>query len=159
MPDAISVRHAIERDLGQILAIEHQAPTAAHWARAVYAAIVLADANAQPHRALLAAERAGKVVGFAVVQAVFAASYAPECELENIAVWHEARRGGVGRALLQSACDWARALRAIELHAEVRESNLAAHAFYASAGFAQTATRPSYYRDPVEGARLLTLHL
>lgn len=158
MRDAISVRHAVERDLDQVLAIEYQAPTAAHWARAVYAAIV-SDTNAQLQRSLFVAERAGKVVGFAVAQAVFAASYPPECELENIAVSHEARRGGVGHALLQSACDWARALRGIELHAEVRESNVAARAFYASAGFAQTAIRPSYYHDPVEDARLLTLHL
>lgn len=159
MRNAISVRHAVEDDVDEILAIEQQTPNAAHWARAVYAAIVSADANAQPQRVLFVAERADSVVGFAVAQAVSMTGHAIECELENIAVLDRSRRAGAGSALLQSVSDWARALGAVELRAEVRESSLAAYAFYARGGFAQTATRPDYYRNPVEDSRLLTLHL
>lgn len=159
MRDAISVRQAVERDLDEILAIENQIPNAAHWAHAAYAAIVSADLNTQPQRVLLVSERAGKIAGFAVAQAVAAMGYAIQCELENIAVLDRCRRAGAGSALLQSVCDWAHTLGAVELHAEVRDSNLAAQGFYARSGFTQTATRPNYYRDPIEDARLLTLHL
>jgi ribosomal-protein-alanine N-acetyltransferase len=108
---------------------------------------------------LLVAERAGEIVGFAVTRAVLITGHATDCELENIAVAPEAARMGIGSALLRSVCDWARAEGAVELRAEVRESNTAAHGFYEAAGFEQTAKRTKYYSRPDEDARVLRLHL
>src|ERR1700756_3910749 len=148
MSEAISVRYATDADLDQIFEIEQQAATAAHWVRATYAAIVSAGANAQPKRALLVAERAGEIVGFAVTRAVSISGHVMDCELENIAVAHRAARMGIGTALLQSVCDWARTEGSVELRAEVRESNTAAQRFYEVAGFEPTARRTKYYSRP-----------
>ncbi|HWZ12001.1 MAG TPA: ribosomal protein S18-alanine N-acetyltransferase [Acidobacteriaceae bacterium] len=159
MSDAISIRYATDADLDQVFKIEQQAGNAAHWERATYAAIVSAAVNAQPKRALLVGERAGEIVGFAVTRAVSITGYATDCELENIAVAPWAARTGIGTALLQSVCDWARSEGAVELRAEVRESNTAAQELYEAAGFEQTAIRTKYYRRPDEDARMLRLHL
>jgi len=159
MSDAISVRYATDADLDQVFEIEQQAATAAHWERATYAAIVSAGANAQPKRALLVAERACEIVGFAVTRSVSITGYATDCELENIAVAPRAARTGIGTALMRSVCDWARSEGAVELRAEVRESNTAAQGLYEVAGFEQTAIRTKYYSRPDEDARVLRLHL
>src|SRR6202022_45982 len=97
-----------DADLDQIFEIEQQATTAEHWVRASYAAILSEGAKAQPKRALLVAESAGEIVGFAVTLAVSITGHATDCELENIAVSPRAARTGIGTALLQSVCDWAR---------------------------------------------------
>ena len=159
MSKAISVRHATDADVDQIFKIEQQAATAAHWVRAAYAAIVSAGANAQPKRVLLVAERADEIVGFAVTRAVSITGHTTDCELENIAVAPRAVRIGIGTALLQSVCDWARSEGAVELRAEVRESNTAAQGLYEAVGFEQTAIRTKYYSRPDEDARVLRLHL
>ena len=158
MSDAISVRDATDADLDQVFEIEQQAGNAAHWERASYDAIV-SGANAQPKRALLVAERAGEIVGFAVTRSVTITGYATDCELENIAVAPRAARTGIGSALMRSVCDWARSEGAVELRAEVRESNTAAQGLYEAAGFEQTAIRTKYYSRPDEDARVLRLHL
>jgi ribosomal-protein-alanine N-acetyltransferase len=46
-----------------------------------------------------------------------------------------------------------------EVLLEVRESNQAARAFYASLGFVDDGRRRGYYADPVEDAVLLRLRL
>ena len=73
--------------------------------------------------------------------------------LDDIAVAPAFRRQGIGRQLL----DWAhRQFPESEFWLEVRESNAAAIALYESAGYEQVGFRKRYYRDPEEGAVLMT---
>ncbi|MFQ9855805.1 MAG: ribosomal protein S18-alanine N-acetyltransferase [Ruminococcus callidus] len=73
--------------------------------------------------------------------------------LDDIAVAPAFRRQGIGRQLL----DWAhRQFPENEFWLEVRESNAAAIALYESAGYRQVGFRKRYYRDPEEGAVLMT---
>lgn len=76
-----------------------------------------------------------------------------EMSVEDIAV-HPAYRGrGIGRLLLEQAhtqhlaCDF---------WLEVRESNTAALQMYRSLGYIQVGFRKRYYRNPEEGAVLMT---
>ena len=154
MADEIAIRPAIVADLDRVLQIEQQAPAAAHWTRAVYEAMVSAEAGAHPQRVLFVAESAGEVAGFAVARAVLT-----DCDLENIAVSNASLRRGVGRALLLRVCEWSRDRGVSELDAEVRTSNAAALGLYLAAGFVEVGARPSYYSAPEEDARLLKLHL
>ena len=73
--------------------------------------------------------------------------------LDDIAVAPAFRRQGIGRQLL----DWAhRQFPENEFWLEVRESNAAAIALYESAGYRQVGFRKRSYRDPEEGAVLMT---
>lgn len=96
----------------------------------------------------------GFVVGYLVAWFVL-----DEAEIANLAVVPTARRRGVARALLEEIVAEAREARIARLFLEVRESNAAARALYASMGFAPIARRPRYYRKPVEDAIVLRLEL
>ena len=78
-----------------------------------------------------------------------------EGEIANLAVSPEARRQGVGAALLDAALREARSRGVREVYLEVRESNAAARALYASRGFVVAGRRRGYYRHPHEDAILL----
>lgn len=86
------------------------------------------------------AERSGQAVGFALVRGVL-----DEAELLLLAVVPDARRSGVGAALLRSViadCT----LRDIDsLHLEVREGNDAIK-LYRNSGFTMVGERRDYYR-------------
>jgi ribosomal-protein-alanine acetyltransferase len=76
--------------------------------------------------------------------------FAPgEAQLLNLTVAPEARRQGIGRALLQRFLADARARGAQQCFLEVRVSNEAAVALYAHEGFVAVARRVGYY--PVQG--------
>jgi ribosomal-protein-alanine N-acetyltransferase len=77
-----------------------------------------------------------------------------EAQLLNLSVVPEARRNGLGRALLLQFMDVARQLAAEQIFLEVRVGNLGAIALYAGAGFAGIARRVEYYPpDKRGGAR------
>lgn len=111
--------------------------------------------DARSFRSLLAsvavhvtvAERAGAVVGYAVVTQVL-----DEAELSNLAVAGSERGQGLGRRLLEEALRGARSRGATTMFLEVRESNLVARQLYESAGFAAVGRRAGYYRRPDEDA-------
>ena len=102
----------------------------------------------------LVAEHAGRVVGYAVAWCVM-----DEAELANLAVASDARGVGVGAALLDAALALAGEQGAASMHLEVRESNAAARALYASRGFEAVGRRRRYYRAPVEDALILRARL
>jgi ribosomal-protein-alanine N-acetyltransferase len=82
---------------------------------------------------------------------------AEEMHLMDVAVAPGWRRRGLARWLLHFAL--ARAARdgARRAFLEVRESNRAAQALYASEGFLPAGRRVGYYREPPEPAVVLTL--
>jgi ribosomal-protein-alanine acetyltransferase len=69
-----------------------------------------------------------------------------EREILNLAVAPEARRTGVGRALLKHVLDGAPG----SWFLEVRESNQAAIRLYESTGFRASGKRPGYYSGSSE---------
>jgi [ribosomal protein S18]-alanine N-acetyltransferase len=69
----------------------------------------------------------------------------PEGELMTLAVLPEARRQGLGRALLADLEAQARMRGAVELFLEVAETNLPARTLYATAGYASAGFRRDYY--------------
>lgn len=72
---------------------------------------------------------------------------AGEAELLTLATHPDSRRAGLARALLQRFQSGARARGATAAFLEVAETNRAARALYAQAGWHQVGRRPGYYRD------------
>ncbi len=68
-----------------------------------------------------------------------------EAQLLNLSVVPEARRAGLGRALLTQFVDDARRLGAEQLFLEVRVANIGAIALYLATGFTSVARRVEYY--------------
>ncbi len=99
----------------------------------------------------LVAERNREILGYVVGRAV-----AGEGEILNLAVAPEARRAGVGRALLDAALELLARRGSREVYLEVRVSNLAARRLYEAAGFRVVGVRPRYYRRPLEDALVLS---
>ncbi len=86
------------------------------------------------------AEAAGKVVGFMTLEFV-EKPWGISCEVETLVV-SEARRGsGVGRIMMRSAEELARARGARGLRVDVLIGNDEALAFYRSLGYQDTAVR------------------
>jgi len=137
------IRLATPEDIDDLLELQREAPTAAHWSRAQYEAIFQASAL---RRLCLLAEK-GPSQAFLVAQTA-----GPEWELENIAVAPAARRRGLGKQLLQELLRLARQQHALAVLLEVRASNAAARALYQACGFVEAGSRPSYYQDPKEDA-------
>ena len=75
-----------------------------------------------------------------------------EAQLLNLSVVPEARRMGLGRALLCQFIDDARRLYAEQLFLEVRVSNRSAIALYEASGFMSIARRVAYYPPANPGA-------
>ena len=86
-----------------------------------------------------------QVVGFAVFSCSKIESY-----LVNLAVLPELQRQGFGRVLMEFSLSRFAEKGCKECWLEVRESNLAAQAFYASLGFRFVSTRKNFYQEPAE---------
>ncbi|MBA2708903.1 MAG: ribosomal protein S18-alanine N-acetyltransferase [Gemmatimonadaceae bacterium] len=99
---------------------------------------------------LVVADEGGDVAGYAVVSCV-----ADEAEVLNIAVSPTRQRSGLGGRLLDAAMDQAKTRGAGKFFLEVRESNAAARALYASRGFKGISRRNGYYQNPAEDALVL----
>lgn len=84
---------------------------------------------------------------------------ADELHVNNIGVWPEARRRGIGGALLGAALEAAARRDVVEAVLEVRASNLPAQRMYERFGFRVVGQRKGYYREPVEDANIMTRRL
>lgn len=103
-----------------------------------------------PDGELIVCMEGTEVLGFAV----YHVSY-EDAELYNIAVDPKARGMGAGRALLAEVLRRAAARGAERIFLEVRASNTAARALYASTGFTVYGVRRGYYQSPAEDAVLM----
>lgn len=81
---------------------------------------------------------------------------ADELHVNNIGVWPESRRRGIGGALLGAVLEAAARRGAFEAVLEVRASNRAAQRMYERFGFRVVGKRKNYYREPVEDAMIMT---
>lgn len=84
---------------------------------------------------------------------------ADELHVNNIGVWPESRRQGIGGSLLGAALEAAARRGAVEAVLEVRASNLPAQLMYERFGFTVVGQRRGYYREPVEDAKIMTRRL
>ena len=127
----LEIRRLEAADLPQVAALQAASPEAAQWNPPDYFAFetwVACDGES--------------VAGFIALRET-----APgESEVLNLAVHPASRRRGIARALLARAL----AGRSGDVYLEVRESNAAAIAFYASSGFVTAGRRPKYYQNPPE---------
>jgi ribosomal-protein-alanine N-acetyltransferase len=122
----IAIRPLKPADLIEVERIQRAHPAAAQWPVADYL-----------RERAFAAWLDGRLAGFAVVRAV-----APdELEVLNLAVDPGCARLGIGAALLREVLSGPERL----VFLEVRESNAAARALYASQGFRETGRRKKYY--------------
>jgi ribosomal-protein-alanine N-acetyltransferase len=144
----VNIRPATLSDLPAILAMERQAPSAAHWTPEQYNKLLGSGV-------VLVAEQAaeeGRLSGFICAQTV-----AEEWEIENVVVADPFLRRGIACELLLELIEQARKAAASAILLEVRRSNRPARRLYEKHGFREVGRRPSYYRDPAEDAILYAL--
>lgn len=131
---AVAVRAAVAADAAAFAAL-HARAFEKGWAETDVGALLR-----HPAGIALAGEQDDRLVGF-----VMAWAAAGESEILTLAVEPQARRGGVGRALMGAAMDAARAAGATEMTLDVDAGNVAAKALYLGLGFAQVGRRKGYY--------------
>lgn len=148
---SLTVRLAAVADVDRVSEIE-QASFTDPWSRMAFERLVV-EHDERVHFAV-ACVADGTVMGYVVAWFVM-----DEGEIANLAVAPEARGRGVGATLLRGAITAARARGVTTLYLEVRSSNTAARALYASHGFMEVGRRRRYYRRPVEDALVLRLVL
>jgi len=155
----VVMRSLQEGDLAAVVDLERTTPGAPHWSVKDYQDC-LGGTQATLLRRAWIAERAGRVIGFAVVREVALDGVldgALECELESIVVGAEEQRCGVGGALLSTIIDSLKSTGAAILMLEVRASNQAAVRLYERAGMVKVGARPGYYSGPLEDAILMQM--
>jgi [ribosomal protein S18]-alanine N-acetyltransferase len=147
--DAVSIRRMVLADIPPVTAIANSLSDAPHWRSEVYQDML--DPARIPARICLVAEDSERrLVGFGVMVLI-----PPQAELEAIAVTGESQRQGIARNLLSDLLTGLKRFHITEVILEVRESNLAARAFYRSSGFVESGWRRGYYADPQEDALLM----
>jgi len=141
----VAIRSAALNDVPAILAIEQQAPDAAHWTFEQHNKLVGSGV-------VLVAEEASQLCGFVCAQAV-----AGEWEIENVVVATGFLHRGIATELVRALIQRAESEAASAILLEVRESNLPARRLYEKHRFREVGRRRMYYRDPVEDAILYGL--
>ena len=135
----ILVRRAGQKDIGPIHAIE-EACSSAPWSRGQ-----LAEELYQDFAHLLLAEEKGEILGFADLHVV-----SDDAHVNEIGVREDARRRGIGSALMERMLDVCRRKGAVRVSLEVRTGNLPAIGLYEKYGFRTAGRRKNFYRDPAE---------
>ena len=103
------------------------------------------------HEFLVAASADGRVLGYIGMMTVLDEGY-----ISNVAVAPEARRRGIGRALVKEMLHLAEKRELSFVTLEVRAHNESAIALYAGEGFLPVGLRRDYYERPKEDAPLMT---
>lgn len=104
----------------------------------------------KPNYRFLVADEEGEILGYCGFVYVL-----DEAEIPNVCVSAEARRRGIGRALMEELIALAKSLQIATLHLEVRQSNVAAQKLYRMVGFEEIGKRKNFYELPREDAVLM----
>ncbi len=139
---ATTIRSLRYSDLPQVIAIERRAfPTP--WSLAMFVLEL-----SKPSGICLAVTESGRIVGYLICS-----RYDQAWHLMNVAVDPDARRRGLGSALLAAMIE--RAGEDAPYTLEVRTSNFGAIAMYERFGFRAAGTRRRYYTDTGEDALIM----
>jgi len=141
----VALRRARSGDLdsiaalwGSLLALHAEIDPALRVIGDAVPASALAQLVEDANTAAWVAEAAARVVGFCAVRvedAPRALSESRRAEITVIFVAADARRGGLGRALVAAASEWARERGAARVEVRVAARNAAGQAFWRSLGF------------------------
>ncbi len=134
--------------LGAVHALEssvYQRP----WSTRVFAS----ELAQRDSRVYLVALRGRRVLGYSGMMFVD-----DEAHITTVVVATQARRQGIGSALVASLLRTARRRGMEAATLEVRVSNNVAQALYRRFGFAPVGVRPHYYEDTNEDALIMWLH-
>jgi [ribosomal protein S18]-alanine N-acetyltransferase len=145
-PDAFSLRRARPEDVSRVVEIEKDG-FRNPWSRE----LVERELGHAWSQVLVAADvdatGAERLLGYIVFWLVH-----DEVHVLNVGTALEARRRGVGRALMRAAEEAGRVRGARLSTLEVRRSNAAAIALYDALGYRQVGVRPNYYAEEKEDA-------
>ena len=97
-----------------------------------------------------AVDNTGKVLAYGGMMCVL-----DEGEITNIATHPDARRKGLGKAVVMSLLEYGREHGLVSFSLEVRESNSAAIALYEGLGFESVGIRKNFYTKPTENAVIM----
>ena len=154
--ETLTIRRCVAADIARVADIERASFSDPWTFEAFSTALALRHL-----RFLVAEDRAARggdgepaLVGYVVAMVM-----ADEGEIADVAVAPAARRRGVARLLLERVAAELMREGVRALYLEVRESNVAARALYASMGFAPVGRRRGYYQLPSEDALLLRREL
>lgn len=111
----------------------------------------LAEELGNPDSHFICAVENDDLLGYLGAQEICGEAY-----ITNIAVFPQFRGRGVGRLLLQNACDGAKERNCEFITLEVRKSNEAAISLYVSEEFEQVGIRKNFYSDPTEDGIIYT---
>jgi ribosomal-protein-alanine acetyltransferase len=136
-------------DIPHLEAILQKTSEAASWSSSL-----LGEALTRHPSYFLVARQGKDIVGFVVGHRGI-----DEGEILNLAVLSRFRRQGFGKALVQQLLQIFGREGVVKAFLEVRQSNVAAGAFYRRLGFRQVGERPAYYRNPTESALILAIRL
>jgi ribosomal-protein-alanine N-acetyltransferase len=126
----------------------HAAAFADAWPEPAFASLLERDEVV----VLIGALADGPAQGFILVRTV-----ADEAEVLTFCVAQEARRKGLGLALLEAACRVARERGATHVFLEVGARNHAAIALYQGRGFSEVGRRAAYYHHGHDASDALVL--
>jgi ribosomal protein S18 acetylase RimI-like enzyme len=103
----------------------------------------------RPQYAIFVAEQEGeRVVGLLTASQRWTLWHAGPCAIiEELVVDEDARRQGIGRALIEAAIEWARAQGCSEVEVSTDLDNTHAQAFYRQLGFESEALLLEYELD------------
>lgn len=160
--------HAIEERVGALsriladsvgegAAISFMAPLAYADAARFWSGDVLPEVTAG-RRLLFGAERAGELVGTVQLLTAMPPNQPHRCEIAKMIVHPQARRLGIGRALMNRALDRARELGKELVTLDTRTGDVAVR-LYASVGFEVAGIIPNFAWDPDKRARHATTYM
>jgi ribosomal-protein-alanine N-acetyltransferase len=112
---------------------------------------------AHPWSSLLAAVAEAEGSGELIIGYLISWLVHDELQILNVGTAPEARRSGVGRALMLEAAEAGRRKGARLSTLEVRRSNLPAIGLYRALGYREVGVRPRYYAEENEDAIIMTL--
>ena len=142
-----SVRRAEPRDLIPVMEINLKT-LPEHYSDYFYESLL-----AELPEAFLVAEISGKIVGYIMCKTEYGFSnfkklgFVKKGHVVSIAVLHEQRRKGIGKALVEESMNGVKSKKCDELYLEVRCSNNEAVTLYEKLGFFIKQRLKSYYRD------------
>lgn len=120
------------------------------WSRRLFEEVLASDNAA----ALVGVAADGTLLGYLVFTVVL-----NEGNIDNLAVWRQARRQGIAAALMETLHHFARQWGTASLTLEVRPSNAGAVSLYKKLGYREVGRRRNYYLHPREDAVIMRLEL